>query len=365
MNSFEFYSKLQQYKDKSTLSHASIPASYKKLATGLNNMKNYGYYNKIDNFYGPGKSRYFYSKDEWDAYQREKDAMYQKAKDEVRKKNEEQVQKEIDKYSNVNAAQNARAKEEKKGTYAIRENYIKSVNDKLDKSYDMYKDILKVIKESGHNTDSWINDTLQKNLPKGYHVRSDGDITVDLAKAYPDIYVKKKMIDTKEARLDFGVDDPKNESIKNYKERKTDIDYERTKLMEEFNEKYYKALSTALHHLVDDNAKDKTNNIKNALWEMANSKDYEKYRGKIYDQLFSYVKYYGFKKPTTSNTTNWGENSKTWDDGSVTLYENIIPENILTENIVKENIVPETIIKEATVKPIEVKPIEVKKIKIK
>ena len=86
MNSFEFYSKLQQYKDKSTLSHASIPASYKNLATGLNNMKNYGYYNKIDNFYGPGKSRYFYSKDEWDAYQREKDAMYQKAKDEVKKK---------------------------------------------------------------------------------------------------------------------------------------------------------------------------------------------------------------------------------------------------------------------------------------
>ena len=26
MNSFEFYSKLQQYKDKNTLSHASIPA---------------------------------------------------------------------------------------------------------------------------------------------------------------------------------------------------------------------------------------------------------------------------------------------------------------------------------------------------
>lgn len=347
MNSFEFYSKLQQYKDKSALSHAGIPASYKNLATGLNNMKNYGYYNKIDNFYGPGKSRYFYSKDEWDAYQREKDAIYQKAKDEVRKKNEENIQKEIDKYSNVNTAQNARAKEEKKGTYAIRENYIKSVNDKLDKSYDMYKDILKVIQESGHNTNSWINDTLQKNLPKGYHVRSNGDITVNLEEAYPEIAKRKKEIDTKEARLDFGVDDPKNESIKNYKERKTDIDYERTKVMEEFNEKYYKALSTALHHLVDDNAEDKTINIKHALWEMANSKDYEKYRGKIYDQLFSYVKYYGFKRPTASNT-------QTWDTGT-TLYENVLKENVLKENVLKE----------ATIKPIEVKEIEVKPITVK
>lgn len=71
MNSWQFYSKLQQYKDKSTLSHAGLK-SVSNLTTGLKNMKNYGYYNKIDNFYGPGKSRYFYSKDEWDAYQDEK-----------------------------------------------------------------------------------------------------------------------------------------------------------------------------------------------------------------------------------------------------------------------------------------------------
>ena len=363
MNSFEFYSKLQQYKD--TLSHASIPASYKKLATGLNNMKNYGYYNKIDNFYGPGKSRYFYSKDEWDAYQREKNAMYQKAKDEVRKRDEENIKKEMDKYKNVQQAQNARQQEEKKGTYAIREQYVKQVEDKLDKSYDIYKNLYKLIQDSGHNTSEFINDTLQKNLPKGYKVDSNGDITVNLKKAYPDIYIKKKMIDTKEARLDFGVDDPKNESIKNYKERQTDIAYERAKLLEEFNEQYYKDVMTAINHVIDDNNSQSKYAIKYALWAMVNEGDFNKYRNNISNSLFKGIKSYSFKKPTSSNTTNWGENSKTWDDGSVTLYENIIPENILTENIVKENIVPETIIKEATVKPIEVKPIEVKKIKIK
>ena len=31
------------------------------------------YYQKIDNFYGPGSHRYFYSKEEWDAYNNVKD----------------------------------------------------------------------------------------------------------------------------------------------------------------------------------------------------------------------------------------------------------------------------------------------------
>jgi len=42
------------------------------------------FYQKIENFYGPGKSRYFYSKEEWDAYQDEKNKMYDKAKADVK-----------------------------------------------------------------------------------------------------------------------------------------------------------------------------------------------------------------------------------------------------------------------------------------
>lgn len=37
------------------------------------------YYNKIDNYYGPGKARYFKTKDEWDAHQRELDSYKKKA----------------------------------------------------------------------------------------------------------------------------------------------------------------------------------------------------------------------------------------------------------------------------------------------
>jgi len=140
MNSFEFYSKLQQYKDKSTLSHASIPASYKKLATGLNNMKNYGYYNKIDNFYGPGKSRYFYSKDEWDAYQREKDALLNKARDEVKYGKEIKAAKE--KNPNVYKAQEAREKAAKDGMNKIR----------TEQALQVYK--------VGNDTDKVLNDFL-------------------------------------------------------------------------------------------------------------------------------------------------------------------------------------------------------------
>ena len=111
MNKFEFLLNLDQYrnyKPKNVLYHDSYdipkkethkiqpgysraPKIYKdqiSLYEEYNNeviahrgdMK---YYQKIENFYGPGKSRYFYSKEEWDAYQEEKNKMINKAKAEV------------------------------------------------------------------------------------------------------------------------------------------------------------------------------------------------------------------------------------------------------------------------------------------
>ena len=41
------------------------------------------YYNKIDNYYGPGKARYFQTKDEWDAHQRELEGYKKKAEKDV------------------------------------------------------------------------------------------------------------------------------------------------------------------------------------------------------------------------------------------------------------------------------------------
>ena len=119
MDRYAFYRNIDRYKacHNDSLEHAGLK-SVSNLATGLKNMKNYGYYNKIDNFYGPGKSRYFYSKDEWDAYQREKDAMYQKAKDEVKYGKEIKAAKE--KNPNVYKAQEAREKAAKDGMNKIR-----------------------------------------------------------------------------------------------------------------------------------------------------------------------------------------------------------------------------------------------------
>lgn len=61
---------------------------YSKRSNYLSHSDDYGkkHYQKIDNYYGPGKARYFWSKEEWDAYQREKDALLEKAKADVAKR---------------------------------------------------------------------------------------------------------------------------------------------------------------------------------------------------------------------------------------------------------------------------------------
>ena len=103
MNNYEFYSNLQKYQEND-IEHAGIGS---KIASGLssayNSVKNYvsgsnkqntrttdfqpTYYQKIDNAYGPGKARYFYSKEEWDAYQRELQGYHDKAQQDVARQN--------------------------------------------------------------------------------------------------------------------------------------------------------------------------------------------------------------------------------------------------------------------------------------
>ncbi len=78
MNQYDFYTNFFKYRsNKEDLRHSSA----------------YGdYYHKIDNYYGPGKSRYFDTKDEYDAYLREQQKIYDKAV-------EEQNQNKLNKFT--------------------------------------------------------------------------------------------------------------------------------------------------------------------------------------------------------------------------------------------------------------------------
>lgn len=68
MNRIMFYNKLDKYH----LAHATDEWGKQ-------------YYNKLDNYYSNGKARYFYTKEEWDAYQREQQG---KAQDNFKKQQE-------------------------------------------------------------------------------------------------------------------------------------------------------------------------------------------------------------------------------------------------------------------------------------
>lgn len=107
MNNYEFYSNLQKYQEND-IEHgigskigSAVNSAYnwaKEKVTGKSDFQP-TYYQKIDNAYGPGKARYFYTKEEWDAYQRELAGYRQKAEQDVAARNEqirkqEQMQKQ-------------------------------------------------------------------------------------------------------------------------------------------------------------------------------------------------------------------------------------------------------------------------------
>lgn len=95
MNNYEFYSNLQKYQENdiehgigSKISGA-INSGYNWVKSKVTGQSDFQptYYQKIDNAYGPGKARYFYSKEEWDAYQRELRGYNEKAKEDVKLRN--------------------------------------------------------------------------------------------------------------------------------------------------------------------------------------------------------------------------------------------------------------------------------------
>lgn len=174
---------------------------YSKRSNYLSHSDEYGkkHYQKIDNYYGPGKARYFWSKEEWDAYQREKEEMYQDAKADVAKR---------DNYNkNAEAAKQAgadRAVKEKVNKYienadydnAIKtimetpevQNYIKYLKDGLKDTYDydtrnekyfqLAKDFTKWPDYKKYGLPSWLNGYVDSNMHTEALKESNANIEV-------------------------------------------------------------------------------------------------------------------------------------------------------------------------------------------
>lgn len=346
MTPYEYYSNLIKYKKKDvssklydggSLEHG-IKSSIKNLATHANTMKNYGYYNKLDNFYGPGKARYFYSKDEWDAYQREKNRIYDKAKANQTKAEEERIKKYG---SNVEKAQLARKNEEQKATLKETERQTQNLKDEFSRNTKVINNLLKLIQDSGGNTNDAIKSLLKESLDDNYGIIEDnGKIMIGYHVVKPrELWDQiKKLEDEKEKlRVEhslYAYDDynkkPKygwEAYDEEYKKQKANLDYEIQTLYKKFQNNMYKDIMDAIDNLVENNDPRKTAAIKKALWEYTNTKSFENYRKKIDDDLYRRIKSYAVIMPNDSNTETWdnSKNIKTWDNGT-TLYEDILKE---------------------------------------
>lgn len=89
------------------------------------------YYNKIDNYYGPGKARYFKTKDEWDAHQRELDSYKKKAEKDVAERDRKiALQNEWNKNSQANPGAQRGALEYINGRITNKQNQKDTANKK-------------------------------------------------------------------------------------------------------------------------------------------------------------------------------------------------------------------------------------------
>ena len=303
MTPYEYYSNLIKYKKKDvssklygggSLEHG-VKSSIKNLATHANTMKNYGYYNKLDNFYGPGKARYFYSKDEWDAYQREKDALLNKARDEVKYGKEIKADKE--KHANVYKAQEAREKAAKDGMNKIR----------TEQALQVYR--------VGNDTDKVLDSFLH-----GVKVYCSGD------KKELDNIIQKYSV-TGEMSHNNYVKDPEwnklyNAHVANY--HSDDPGYSNasatmTRIQNEYQAKRAQEMCQDIIRYVRNNA---TPN--NYYWIMKNPYVQKVLDGdiKTYDSLARM-----FRSLNADRAETWdnSKNIKTWDNGT-TLYEDILKE---------------------------------------
>ena len=125
MNRIEFYNKLSKFREYHELTHAGVDRSNDSKTTislGKGNTSSSSsqrkkYYTKIDNYYSDGSARYFYSKDEYDAYLKQKADSKNKWDEAVKQKKEEEAKK---------AEEEKRKAEEAAKQKAIQDNYRKN-----------------------------------------------------------------------------------------------------------------------------------------------------------------------------------------------------------------------------------------------
>lgn len=306
MTPYEYYSNLIKYKkkdvnsklyDNGSLSHAGVKSYANNLTNKINTMKNYGYYNKLDNFYGPGKARYFYTKDEWDAYQRQSNAFQKKAKDEV--KYAKEIKENREKNSNVYEAQKAREHAEKQGQTKTQR--LQSAEITL----------------KGHNTDKLVNSLFDEIAAYG-----DNKTTEKLSKIR-----SKYGISGSKSYNDY-VKDPEwqklyNAHVKNYKSDDPEYDNAAYK-MKNIQDNYQKERTAEIVEDIKDLIKNASNPDKLAYQIMRN---YRVMRAlsddvKVYNELMSFIRTLpldyntatGVKGVKNKDVTTWDDVEETFDN---------------------------------------------------
>ena len=285
----DFYANLYEYNKKNSLQHAGIKSYADSVKNKVSNMQ-YGYYNKIDNFYGPGKARYFYTKEEYDAYQRQSNALQKKAKDEV--KYAKEIKENREKYSNVNEAQKAREAAEKEGQ--VKTQRLQNAEITL----------------KGHNTDKLVNSLFDeiaaygdnKTAEKLSKIRSKYGISG--SKSYND-YVK----DPEWQKL-------YNAHVRNYKSDDPEYDNAAYK-MKNIQDNYQKERTAEIVEDIKDLIKNASNPDKLAYQIMRN---YRVMRAlsddvKVYKELTSFLRTLPLDYNTATGVKGVkNKDVKTWED---------------------------------------------------
>ena len=151
MNRLEFFSKLQDFENshKNTLKHS--------------NGRDFGYYAKIDKYYPDGTSRYFYTKEQWDAYQKGLE-LSNKAKqhnDELAKKEKIEKQQKETFEKNKAASQHEGDKYQSRWERGILPSGTQRSITKPEQVYSTFMDSCNFVNYlKGHSSTGHINDSL-------------------------------------------------------------------------------------------------------------------------------------------------------------------------------------------------------------
>lgn len=140
------------------------------------------YYNKLDNYYSNGKARYFYTKEEWDAYQREQQG---KAQDNFKKQQEAKKTAET-KNNMFGYSDWKKGQEQKEAAKVSQQNKLAEINnEEKNKQAEIYnknknaadaeddRQEYKVSRENEWNRRKAIQRTAQKNLEKNRLIRKN------------------------------------------------------------------------------------------------------------------------------------------------------------------------------------------------